>query len=131
MHQVGDVESLTRHITMVYRDRTLLNRLRTSSLSTLGELTWTTAGERLLDAYRETIAMHEHTADRGEAPIVHLPESHEESGGPIKDAGASEPDADLPGCDADDQGENDRRLTQSDTMTPSLNEVPAVSRPCL
>ena len=69
VHQVGDVESLTRHITMIYRDRTLLNRLRTSSLSTLGELTWTAAGDRLLDAYRETIAMHGHMMDRGDAPL--------------------------------------------------------------
>ena len=69
VHRVGDVESLTRHITMIYRDRTLLNRLRTSSLSTLGELTWTAAGEKLLDAYRETIAMH---GKRFSAPTLML-----------------------------------------------------------
>ena len=36
-------------------------------------------------------------------------------------------DADLLGCNADDQGENDRRLTRSDTMTRSLNQAPSVS----
>jgi hypothetical protein len=41
--------------------------------------------------------------------------------GPIRDAGASaKPDADLPGCHADDEGENDRSLITSDTKTPPL-----------
>jgi hypothetical protein len=38
--------------------------------------------------------------------------------GRIRDAGASaKPDADLPGCNADDEGENDRGLTATDTKT--------------
>ena len=35
-------------------------------------------------------------------------------------------DADLLGCNADDQGEDDRSLTQSDTKTRSLNQASAV-----
>jgi hypothetical protein len=38
--------------------------------------------------------------------------------GHIRDVGASaNPDADLPGCNADDEGENDRGLTATDTNT--------------
>jgi hypothetical protein len=36
------------------------------------------------------------------------------------------PDADLPGCDADSEGENDRSLTTSDTKARPLNQAPAV-----
>ena len=46
--------------------------------------------------------------------------------GPIRDAGRKNPDADLPGCDADDEGENDRSLTTSDTKTRPLNLASAV-----
>jgi hypothetical protein len=35
------------------------------------------------------------------------------------------PDADLPGCNADNEGENDRHLTATDTKTCSLNQAPA------
>jgi len=58
VHHVGDVAALTRHITMLHEDRSLLERLRSASLNSLSELTWKTAGIRLLDAYRETIDMY-------------------------------------------------------------------------
>jgi glycosyltransferase involved in cell wall biosynthesis len=64
VHRVGDVAALTRHITMLHEDRALLARLRTTSLNTLSELTWKTAGIRLLDAYRETIEMYEQKTGR-------------------------------------------------------------------
>ena len=35
-------------------------------------------------------------------------------------------DANLPGCNADDEGENDRSLTTSDTKTRPLNQAPSV-----
>jgi glycosyltransferase involved in cell wall biosynthesis len=57
VHRAGDVEALTGHITMLDRDRELLARLRAASLQTVAELTWTAAGVKLLEAYRETIAM--------------------------------------------------------------------------
>jgi D-inositol-3-phosphate glycosyltransferase len=57
VHRAGDVSTLTEHITMVDQDRALLDRLRSNGLSILDGLTWTAAGVKLLDAYRETIAM--------------------------------------------------------------------------
>ncbi|MGC2182116.1 MAG: glycosyltransferase family 4 protein, partial [Terriglobales bacterium] len=58
VHCVGDVDTLTQHITMLHEDRALLDRLRAASLKTVPEITWTTAGTRLLDVYRDTIAVH-------------------------------------------------------------------------
>jgi hypothetical protein len=47
--------------------------------------------------------------------------------GPIRDAAARQnPDADLPGCYADDEGENDRSLIKSDTKPDPLNQTPTV-----
>jgi glycosyltransferase involved in cell wall biosynthesis len=56
MHRVGDVEALTRHITMLHEDRDLLDRLRVASLKVAPEITWASAGKILLQVYRETIA---------------------------------------------------------------------------
>jgi len=56
MHHVGDIDALTQHITMLHEDRGLLQRLRAESLRTAPEITWTAAGQILLDVYRETIA---------------------------------------------------------------------------
>lgn len=58
MHRVGDVETLSRHITMLHEDRSLLEKLRSAGLELLPEITWTAAGVRLLEVYRETIAAH-------------------------------------------------------------------------
>jgi len=55
VHRVGDVETLTSHITQLYEDPALLRRLRAKSLSTVDQITWTAAGQRLLDLYREII----------------------------------------------------------------------------
>lgn len=55
VHHAGDVETLTRQITALHEDRGLLERLRSASLSSCPELTWTAAGVRLLDVYRQTI----------------------------------------------------------------------------
>ena len=56
VHRVADVGTLAQHLTMLHEDRALLERLREASLATVPEITWTAAGERLLDVYRETIA---------------------------------------------------------------------------
>lgn len=64
MHRIGDVETLTQHITMLYEDRALLERLRVAGLEAAPGVTWTSAGRRLLDAYRETIATHSAGASR-------------------------------------------------------------------
>lgn len=64
VHAVADTESLTAHISMLYKDRSLLQELRFNSLQTLDELTWGAAGRRLLAVYRETIEMHRHQSAR-------------------------------------------------------------------
>jgi hypothetical protein len=43
---------------MLHANRTLLERLRAASLAAAPEVTWTAAGAKLLDVYRETIAAH-------------------------------------------------------------------------
>ena len=58
MHRVGDVEALTQHITMLHEDRSLLERFRTAGLQNARSVTWTAAGQTLLDVYRETIATY-------------------------------------------------------------------------
>jgi glycosyltransferase involved in cell wall biosynthesis len=60
VHQVGDVDALKSHITMLHQDRALLRRLRTAGLSMRDELTWTAAGVVLLNVYRETIEIYSH-----------------------------------------------------------------------
>jgi glycosyltransferase involved in cell wall biosynthesis len=59
VHGVGDVEALTEHITMLHEHPALLERLRTESLRTTTEITWTAAGRRLFSVYRDTIAAHQ------------------------------------------------------------------------
>jgi glycosyltransferase involved in cell wall biosynthesis len=56
VHQVGDVEALARHMTMLDQDRVLLGKLRAASLRTVPEITWNAAGVKLLHVYREVIA---------------------------------------------------------------------------
>jgi glycosyltransferase involved in cell wall biosynthesis len=58
VHPVGDVSALAQHITLLHENRAVLERLRTASLATTSELTWTAAGRMLLGAYRETIASY-------------------------------------------------------------------------
>jgi glycosyltransferase involved in cell wall biosynthesis len=58
VHRVGDTETLAQHMTLLFEDRSLLERLRTASLRTAPEITWTAAGEKLLEIYRETIEMY-------------------------------------------------------------------------
>jgi glycosyltransferase involved in cell wall biosynthesis len=56
VHPVGDVVSLSRHITALHDDRGLLERLRVAGLTLTPKITWTSAGARLLAVYRETVA---------------------------------------------------------------------------
>lgn len=55
VHRVGDVGALDEHITMLHRDRRLLSRLRDGCLRTAPDVTWTVAGTKLLDAYRDVV----------------------------------------------------------------------------
>jgi len=58
VHRVGDVASLSQHITMVHEDRAFLQKLRVEGLRLGPEITWGSAGVKLLQAYRETIAAY-------------------------------------------------------------------------
>jgi glycosyltransferase involved in cell wall biosynthesis len=51
VHRVGDTNSLAEHISMLNENPALLERLRASSLRTARELTWKTAGVKLLNVY--------------------------------------------------------------------------------
>lgn len=55
VHRAGDVETLTQHLTLLHEDRALLEKLRASSLGSVHEITWTAAGVRLLDVYKNVI----------------------------------------------------------------------------
>jgi glycosyltransferase involved in cell wall biosynthesis len=55
VHPVGDVKTLTKQITMLHEDRALLQRLRASCIETAPHCTWTAAGVRLVDVYRDVL----------------------------------------------------------------------------
>jgi glycosyltransferase involved in cell wall biosynthesis len=56
VHHVGDVDTLTEQLTILYRDRSLLERLRNGCLKMAPDVTWTAAGKQLLQVYREIVA---------------------------------------------------------------------------
>lgn len=56
IHRVGDVNTLSKQITMLSEDQFLLNKLREVSLQTVHQITWKAAGKKLLDAYREIVS---------------------------------------------------------------------------
>ena len=55
VHSVGDIETLSNHITMLHKDRTLLESMRAESLRGISEITWDAAGVKLLQAYKSII----------------------------------------------------------------------------
>jgi len=56
VHRAGDVETLTAHFTMLHENRDLLEELRAASLSTIHEITWEAAGNRLVNVYRDVVS---------------------------------------------------------------------------
>jgi glycosyltransferase involved in cell wall biosynthesis len=58
VHRVGDVSALTEHINLLHQDRTTLRKLRAESLRFVQDITWSSAGVKLLEVYRETIAAY-------------------------------------------------------------------------
>ncbi len=62
VHRTGDVATLASHFSRLHEDRALLARLRAASLQTSGELTWASAGRKMLDAYRQIVDRHRATA---------------------------------------------------------------------
>jgi D-inositol-3-phosphate glycosyltransferase len=55
VHRVGDIETLARHISLLHEDSALIQKLRTASLSTTEEITWRSAGRRLLGVYERVL----------------------------------------------------------------------------
>jgi glycosyltransferase involved in cell wall biosynthesis len=62
IHSPGDVDSLRKHFTVLHEDRGLLQRLRAASLQSVNEITWTAAGAKLRQVYRNTIEPNAHHA---------------------------------------------------------------------
>lgn len=56
VHPVADVETLADQLTLLEREPELLERLSDGCLAARSEFTWSSAGTRLLDAYREVVA---------------------------------------------------------------------------
>lgn len=65
VHKVGDVEQITSHLDLLDQNRAMLENLRSESLRTTDEITWSAAGRRLLTVYREAIIR---TAERRAVP---------------------------------------------------------------
>ncbi len=58
VHSVGDVNAIAEQITLLDRDRMLLEKLRVGASELCPEITWNAAGRRLLAAYQETITAY-------------------------------------------------------------------------
>lgn len=64
VHRVGDVKSLSRHMTLLHDNRALLHSLRESGLRLAPHITWTAAGATLLDVYAQTIGEYRAAGSR-------------------------------------------------------------------
>jgi D-inositol-3-phosphate glycosyltransferase len=56
VHHVGDVQTLSRHFTMLHESRALLEKLRAASLRTVEDIAWPASGKKLLEVYGEVLA---------------------------------------------------------------------------
>ena len=56
VHPIADVDALTHHLTLLYENREFLAALKTEALRSAADCTWTVAGQKLLDVYREVLA---------------------------------------------------------------------------
>jgi glycosyltransferase involved in cell wall biosynthesis len=56
VHHVGDVDTLADQLTALDQDRRLLDRLRAGGIRSAPDLTWSKAGQDLLDVYRRVVA---------------------------------------------------------------------------
>ena len=74
VHRIGDVDTLTQHITLLYENRQLLQKLRQACLSAAPEFTWTAAGKRLLEVYEEVLDDSRRAGTTSETAL--LPAAH-------------------------------------------------------
>lgn len=61
IHPAGDVDTLTRQITLLYENRDLLNKLRKGALARRSQFTWLNAGISLARAYERAMALLEYS----------------------------------------------------------------------
>jgi hypothetical protein len=66
VHTIGDTQTLQRHITLLYEDRSLLGSLRDACIRERLRYTWPEAGKKLFAAYR--LVVDQYTATRQAAP---------------------------------------------------------------
>ena len=71
MHVARDVETLTKQLTMLDKDRALLKRLRTASLATAHEITWVAAGQKLLSVYKQILERTQPQSDDAAVAVCH------------------------------------------------------------
>lgn len=62
VHKAGDVQTLADHFNRVHEDRALLARLREASLETREDLTWESAGRKMLAAYQSIVSRRQSRA---------------------------------------------------------------------
>jgi glycosyltransferase involved in cell wall biosynthesis len=56
IHEIGDVDTLTRHLTLLHEEPELLARMRAACIEVAPRFTWPSAGRRLLGAYERAVA---------------------------------------------------------------------------
>ena len=64
VHPVGDVSTLTDHVTRLHLDRGLLGRLRNKGLRSVPSLTWSAAGRSIVDAYLTIVTRRHYTNEK-------------------------------------------------------------------
>ena len=98
IHNIGDVERLTAHITAMHEDRELLTRMSSRAAHTALDHTWTKAGSVLVEAYEEALSRASRLRAAPEANSA----SDADIGGDDRPAGQSIPDASPIGRDRHD-----------------------------
>src|SRR5208283_745926 len=71
VHRVGDVQTLAQQITLLHEDRALWATLRANCIATAGQITWTAAGAKLLQVYRDIIGGKTAGHDLAESQHTH------------------------------------------------------------
>jgi glycosyltransferase involved in cell wall biosynthesis len=56
VHQIGDVDALAAHLSLLADDRALLGRLREEGLAARDDVSWDAAGRRLAHVYADVAA---------------------------------------------------------------------------
>lgn len=72
VHRIGDTQTLARHITMLYENRALLQKLRETCIRERLDYTWTSAGRKLLEAYR--VAIDRYAALASQTKLARIPQ---------------------------------------------------------